>query len=415
MGKSFSSRRSGSVAGHDDWHARRRLPQSVGMVRAPGELAHPTDVGVDPERLDELLVRARREIDEGILPSCQLALAREGRLVAFETLGDAPPDARYCIMSSTKAFVASAIWILLGEGKLSVGDRVVDHLPEFGANGKDVITLEQVLLHTSGFPTAFLNPFDWDDRDARLRTFASWELEWEPGTMYRYHGLSGHWVLAELIERSSGRDFRAFVHERIVSPLGLERFVLGVPPEEQDDILTLVQVGEPPTADELEAAWGIRELPSSWFSHDQLLFLNDPGVRAIGIPAGGAVSTAADVALFYQGVLHNTGGLWDPPVVAECTRLHHALPDDAGIPCPRGLGVQLAHTDGVGRLWRGFGHTNSPRAFGHDGAGGMVAWADPETGLSFCYLTNGLDDNLVRQKRRGVGLSSRAAVCAELT
>lgn len=381
------------------------------MVRAP-EVAHPTDVGVDPSRLDELLVRARREIDEGILPSCQLALAREGKLVASETLGDAPADARYCIMSATKAFVASAVWILLGEGKVSVTDRVSDHIPEFGANGKDAITLEQVLLHTSGFPTAFLNPFDWDDRTKRLETFASWDLEWEPGTMYRYHGLSGHWVLAELIERLSGADFRVFLRERIVRPLGLDRFELGVAPERQAGVQELVKVGSPPTPDELEAAWGIRELPSSAIGHDQLLFLNDPGVRAVGIPAGGAVSTAADVVLFYQALLHDAVGLWDGDVVAECTRLHHALPDDAGIPCPRGLGVQLAHSDGVGRLWRGFGHTNSPGAFGHDGAGGMVAWADPETGISFCYLTNGLDDNLVRQKRRGVGLASRAAACA---
>lgn len=379
------------------------------MIPLSTQLALPSDVAVDEDKLEALLVRARREIDEGVLPSCQLALAREGRLVAFETYGDAPADARYCIMSSTKIVIAAAIWILLGERKLSVADRVVDHIPEFGANGKAGITIEQVLLHTAGFPSAFLNPFEWDDRAKRLESFAAWELEWEPGSMYRYHGLSGHWVLAELIERLSGCDYRAFVRERVVGPLGLARFELGVAPGDQGDVQELVRVGELPSREELEAAWNISELPSSWISHDQLLFLNDPGVRAVGIPAGGAVSTAADLALFYQALLHDPASQWDPDVVRECTRLHHALPDDVGIPCPRGLGVQLAHEDGVGRLWRGFGHTNSPRAFGHDGAGGMVAWADPSTGLSFCYLTNGLDDNLVRQKRRGVGLSSRAA------
>ncbi|MGH7856664.1 MAG: serine hydrolase domain-containing protein [Candidatus Binatia bacterium] len=382
------------------------------MTALSTDLVRPAEVGVDEEKLEALLVRARREIDQGLLPSCQLAVAREGRLVAFETYGDAPADARYCIMSSTKAFVASAIWILLGEGKLVVSNRVADHVPEFGANGKGVVSLEQVLLHTAGFPSAFLNPFEWDDRTKRLETFASWELEWEPGSMYRYHGLSGWWVLAELIERCTGGDFRAFVHERVVRPLGLERFDLGAPPDEQGDVQELVRTGELPSRQELEEAWGISELPAAWISHDQLLFLNDPGVRAVGIPAGGAVSTAADVALFYQGLLHNPAGQWDPAVVAECTRLHHALPDDVGVQAPRGLGVQLSDGEGAARLWRGFGYTNSSRAFGHDGAGGMIAWADPETGISFCYLTNGLDDNLVRQKRRMAGIASRAASVA---
>jgi CubicO group peptidase (beta-lactamase class C family) len=67
---------------------------------------------------------------------------------------------------------------------------------------------------------------------------------------------------------------------------------------------------------------------------------------------------------------------------------------------------------GAERVYLGFGHTSSPRAFGHGGAGGQVAWADPETGLSFAYLTNGFDRDLVRLGRRVVGLSSRAARCA---
>jgi CubicO group peptidase (beta-lactamase class C family) len=57
------------------------------------------------------------------------------------------------------------------------------------------------------------------------------------------------------------------------------------------------------------------------------------------------------------------------------------------------------------------GKTVSPRAFGHNGAGGQIAWADPETGLSFCYLTNGLDQHELRQWRRTTGIASRAANC----
>ncbi|MGH2759050.1 MAG: serine hydrolase, partial [Actinomycetota bacterium] len=74
------------------------------------------DVGVSSERLDDLLTRAQREIDEGLLPSCQIALAKDGQLVAFETYGDATNDTRYVIFSATKPFVASTVWHLLAEG-----------------------------------------------------------------------------------------------------------------------------------------------------------------------------------------------------------------------------------------------------------------------------------------------------------
>ena len=62
--------------------------------------------------------------------------------------------------------------------------------------------------------------------------------------------------------------------------------------------------------------------------------------------------------------------------------------------------------------YRGFGKTNSPNAFGHGGAGGQIGWADPATGISLGYCTNGFDRNEIRQGRRGVALSSLAAVCA---
>ena len=57
---------------------------------------------------------------------------------------------------------------------------------------------------------------------------------------------------------------------------------------------------------------------------------------------------------------------------------------------------------------RGYGHGQGPRTFGHSGAGGQLAWADPDTGVSFCYLTNGLDEHVIRQARRGIGINSRA-------
>ena len=117
----------------------------------------PDELGLDTDAVAEVIARAQREIDEGHVPSCQIAFARNGRLAVWVTLGDAAPESRYVIFSSTKPVVAAAIWILMGEGAIDVSRRVSEFIPEFATNGKDIITVEQVLLHTSGFPAA---PFD---------------------------------------------------------------------------------------------------------------------------------------------------------------------------------------------------------------------------------------------------------------
>lgn len=373
----------------------------------------PESLGIDAERLDELRIRVRREIDDGLLPSCQFALARDGRLAAFETVGGAGSETRYVIFSTTKAFVASAAWLLVGNGSLDIERRVADYIPEFATNGKDVVTVEQVMLHTSGFPRAPLGPPDWADRDRRLATFARWRLNWEPGTAHEYHPTSAHWVLAELIERIAGRDYRDFIDERVTGALGLPR-VVGIPPADQHDIADLSLCGEPASPDELEAIFGVPELPVTEVTDEALMSANRPDFRSVGVPGAGGIATAATVALFFQALLHNPDGLWDPDVLADATsRVRSTFPDllALGAPANRALGVVVAGDDGHANR-RGFGHTQSPRTFGHNGAAGQVAWADPESGLSFCYLTNGRDLNLIREGRRTIGISSRAAVCA---
>lgn len=376
-------------------------------------VVEPESLGIDAGRLDELRSRVRREIDAGLLPSCQFALAKDGKLAAFEAVGDAGSETRYVIFSATKAFVASAAWLLIGEGSLDLDRRVAEYIPEFATNDKDVVTVEQVMLHTSGFPRAPLGPPAWADRDRRLEAFAKWRLNWEPGTAHEYHPTSAHWVLAELTERISGRDYRVFVHERVTGALGLPR-VVGIPPDEQDGIAELALCGEPASPDELEAIFGVPELPITEVTDDALLSFNRSDVRAVGVPGGGGVATAATVALFYQALLHNPDGLWDQDVLADATsRVRNTFPDllALGAPANRALGIVVAGDDGNANK-RGFGHTQSPRTFGHNGAGGQIAWADPESGLSFSYVTNGRDRNPIREGRRSIGISSRAAVCA---
>ncbi|MCB1250575.1 MAG: beta-lactamase family protein, partial [Acidimicrobiales bacterium] len=110
-----------------------------------------------------VLERARREIDEGLLPSCQLAVARQGELILHETFGDAAPDQRYVIFSCTKALIAAVIWQLLRDGELRLDDTAAGYVEAFASNGKDGITIEQLLVHTGGFPTAPMPPADGAD------------------------------------------------------------------------------------------------------------------------------------------------------------------------------------------------------------------------------------------------------------
>lgn len=371
----------------------------------------PTEVGIDNDALAQLIDRCHREVDEGLLPSSQMAVAAGDRLVAFETFGEAEPDSRYVIFSCTKAVVVGAFWLLLGDGSVSLDQRVAELIPEFGTNGKDVITVRQLLLHEGGFPHAPMN-FEKDlTREQRLARFSAWRLNWEPGTRFEYHATSAHWVIVELIEQLSGVGYRKFVHERVLDPLGLTGLRLGVAPEDQGDINDLVVRGEPPTNAELEELLGIPGITladmQGEVTEEALLSFNSPDVREIGVPGGGGISTAADLAMYYQALLHNPSAMWDPAVLASGTReVHGTLPDQwYKVSSNRALGTVIAG-EGRDAALRGFGRTVSPRSFGHGGAGGQIAFADPDADVSFCFLTNGLDRNMIRQGRRTASIAS---------
>lgn len=363
------------------------------------------------DRVDALLNRTRREVEEGHLPSCQIALGFEGEIVVEESFGEATIDSRYCIFSATKPFVAAAVWQLIADGTVDVDAKVTDYLEFFAANSKNEVTVEQVMLHTSGFPHAPMGPKVWSSSESRREQMTKWRLNWEPGTRYEYHPSSAHWVLAELIIELTGNDYRDEIHRRVTEPLGLPR-VLGVVAGEQADLVDLVPVGEHATPEELEAVLGVRELPVTEVTDESVLRFNESDVREVGVPGGGGFARARDVALFYQGLLHNPGELWDPALLADVTgsvRQNMTSPD--GVPASRALGVVVAGDDGLAHR-RGMGRLVSPMSFGHNGAGGQLAWVDPVTGLSLCYVTNGYDRHELRQPRRGTAIGSVAATCA---
>jgi CubicO group peptidase (beta-lactamase class C family) len=300
------------------------------------------------------------------LAACQFAVARDGEVVAFESFGTADDDTRFGVASATKPIVASATWHLIGDGLLDVDRRVVEYVPEFGTRGKDVVTVEQVYVMTCGFPMAAMESAEGVDHARRLARFAEWELEYEPGTKYVYHGASAHWVLAELLERLGEMDFRDYVEQRVTSPLGLPR-VLGIPRDQQTNIAQFSLPSQPETRPGFDRASMIEA----------------------GVPGGGGVMTAATLARFYQGVLHNPDGLWKPDVLADATsKIRCTLPDPLmGLPANRTLGVVVGN--GFGATWG-----RSPTAFGWPGAGGQVGFVEPATGVSFAFLQSGDPDQL---------------------
>src|SRR5438552_7146073 len=131
-------------------------------------------MGIAPERLNELFERAAKEVDQGLLPSTQVAVGFEGGLAGSRTAGDATDDSLYVIFSSTKPVVASTVWTFLDEGAIAEDTIVADVVPEFATNGKDAVTLQHVMLHTAGFPLAPYPQQEWHDRDARRARFSQW-------------------------------------------------------------------------------------------------------------------------------------------------------------------------------------------------------------------------------------------------
>lgn len=387
------------------------------MVAESLVAARPEDVGVDSEKLEAVFARAKRDVDDGVLPSAQVAVARRGRLAGFRTFGKAvqggeerpaTDETLYTIFSCTKAIVASAVWTLFEDGLLRLDERVADIIPGFGTNGKEIVTVEQTMLHIGGFPYAPLGAPAWNTREGRLQAFSRWRLNWEPGTRFEYHPTSAHWVLVEIIERRTGTEWRTYLRQRILDPMGLEHLHVGLPEHLNSRVADVLHVTPPAPP------------PGGWgeVTPDAILNFNKPEVRAVGVPGGGGIARAAELALFYQPLIN--GGetaagrrILKPETIAFATEVRTKdFHRDAlmNIPVNRALAVVVAGDDGNQHL-RGFGKAPMPRAFGHGGAGGQIGWGDPDSGISVGYCTNGFVDAEV-QGRRGIAISSLAAGCA---
>ncbi len=365
------------------------------------EVVAPEDAGVDPDRLRMFLARARMEVEHHILPSVQVAAARHGKLVAFETYsadGSVTNDTKYILQSVGRNVVAAVVWKLLGEGLLRLDEPIADVIPEFGTNGKEQVLLEHVLTHTAGFPFAPLGYPKMLSREARLSAFARWTLDWEPGSRLQFHLTSAAWVIAELVERRTGMPFHEYLRTAIVEPLGLG-FILPFPADKYDsDLLAAPVAIDRKSENDAVDPWG------PWY-------LANADVLAGGEPSHSIVGSAADVAMLFQALFHS--GLWDEATVADAIRIRVSKqPYGERI---YGGSEEIANI-GLFCMVKGetgfyfAPSTGSEASFGHTGAPCQIGFCDPETGTSFAFLTNGYPlagyDHSLQGRNRQIVLSN---------
>ena len=354
---------------------------------APIATSTPESVGLDSERLSTLDSLIEKHISENRYPGAQYAVARHGKLVKIATFGNArvepdsvsaSDDTIWLMFSQTKVIVTAALWQLVESGELRFADKISDHVPEFDANGKGDITLFEVITHQGGFPNAEVPEQAWEDHDLLRKTVSGFTLEWTPGSKVHYHGTAAHWVAAVIIEAVTGIDFRRYVRDNLLSPIGL-----------QDEIF--VGVGE--DADGRCADIHHLEEDESYIGSRRIVrsARNTRGWRAAGVPGAGGYGTARGIASFYQMLLAggslNGSGVLSPRAIQYATRNHTGdrVDENMGMPMHRGIGP---HVRGFTPTIRGLGTIASPTTFGHGGAGTSYSWGDPESGVSFTYLSN---------------------------
>ena len=356
---------------------------AIDRIAIPLPSAEPEDVGMSPAHLSILDIEVSDHIGQGHYPGAQYAVARNGKLVWHRTVGQAKigpapvgatNDTLWLMFSQTKIMTAAALWYFIGYGAIRLQDRVADFIPEFAANGKGDITIFDVITHQGGFPSAEVPEVAWEDHELLRKVVSDFSLEWTPRSKVHYHGTSAHWVLAAVIEAHAGADYRESIRI-ILSFAGLDNDIFVGVPEDADDRCADIHAPDENGT--------IKRTP-----------LNRRAWRAAGVPGAGGYGSAVGLASFYQmllaeGRLSGKQGVisLSPRVIQFATRNHTGdrIDENMEMPMHRGLGPHLrGHTPTI----RGLGTLAHPSTYGHGGVGSSYSWADPNSGVSFSYLTN---------------------------
>ncbi|WP_336315626.1 serine hydrolase domain-containing protein [Stutzerimonas stutzeri] len=305
------------------------------------------------------------------------------------------------LFSCTKTFTAVAALQLVEEGKLELDAPVARVWPEFAANGKESITLRQLLCHPAGLP-AIRRPlapealYDWTCMTDALAAEQPW---WAPGTDQGYAAMTYGWLVGELLRRVDGCGAGESIVRRTAAPLGLD-FHVGLDDSQADRVAYLTR-----TKNDFGDACAqrlLKALMSDPASISACAFNNPPSImssgnkpewRRMAQPAANGHGNARSLAGLYTGLLQ--GRLLDEAVLREMTHEHSAGEDRTLLASTRfGLGCWLDQPDVANATF-----AMGPRAFGHPGAGGCIGFADPERELGFGFVTNTLGPYVLMDPR----------------
>jgi CubicO group peptidase (beta-lactamase class C family) len=344
-----------------------------------------------------------------------VAVYHRGRQVVDVWTGAAHPDGRHwqrdtlaVSFSTTKGVTATALHMCVDRGLVDYDDTVAAHWPEFAQQGKEAITVRQVLCHEAGLYDVLSlldTPEQLLDWDAMVHALEGAKPAFEPGTQNGYHAVTFGYLVGEIVRRVSGMTITDFVDSQIAKPLDLDGCAIGLPADQLDRLAELI----PPPADELAAfagggsgdnflaqfaeAMGIEisfeVMNSALGGEHTLAVIRQRDSARFPIPAANGVFTARSLARLYA-CLANGGELdgarlLSAETLARATTIQNTRPDLVIIfPMHWRLGYHLMFTS-----------AGSPEhGFGHNGFGGSGAWAEPDRNLSCAMTLNALSAGL---------------------
>ena len=316
------------------------------------------------EKLEEAESLIGRAVEDAKVRAATLYV-RQGSFTFSRAFGQArTADTIFLIASITKPMTAAGVMILADRGRFSLDDPVHKFIPEFSDGDRKLVTMRHLLTHTSGLPDMLPENVELRQRHAPLQDFVSGAIRtpllFKPGSQVRYQSM-GILLAAEVARRITGEPFPQFLSRELFTQLGMSRTALG-----------LGQISREETAQcQVESAPGLYGGGSAGVKSWDW---NSPYWRNLAAPWGGAHSTGPDIARFLQYFLAPDG--W---VLRKETAAAMVSNQTASLKEARGIGFVVKPGS--------FGRACSPRAFGHSGATGTIAWADPATGLICVVLT----------------------------
>jgi CubicO group peptidase (beta-lactamase class C family) len=309
-------------------------------------------------------------------------------------------DTLALVWSATKGIGSACALHALQEHNIRLNRRVAEFWPEFAQAGKGNITLAQLLSHQAGL-CALDQRVDVLDYDAVIRAVEAQTPLWPPGTAQGYHARTFGFLLDELVRRIAGRTLSDYWQENFARPLNLD-FWIGLPENENTRVATIyaAKVGKPPEpkqfyADLITPGTLARKTFTSPHGLNVISKMNDPHVRAQAIVSFGGIGSASALAKFYS-MLAN-GGTFDGQSFFSreslewmSTTLADGIDRVFQIPTAFSAGFMKDSRDTGRKL---FGP--AARSFGHPGAGGSHAFADPENGIGFAYVMNQMEQSVL--------------------